>query len=135
MTSTERQLPLLAAGDGAEDIEAFKEAFGIREQPIDTALRRLHAWSLAALGAPGALGCVNMIRVDDVLYTWDAHPRRLQNGALQGRVYAKRRGQLDQDIGGFKIDARGRVVQLPAPLREVLPVGLEAAAGAEEAQP
>ena len=132
MNADRKQLPLLDAGDGVEDgqtLEQLKEAFGIRALPIDTALRRLHSWALVAIG-----GSINMVKVAGVLYTWDAHPRRLQNGAVQGRIYAQRRGELPRDIGGFKIDARGRVVQLPAVLREVLPGGLEAAAGDEEGQ-
>lgn len=48
-------------------------------------------------------------------------PRRLQNGALQGRVYAQRPGAMATDIGGFKIDARGRVLQIPRELAGVLP--------------
>lgn len=86
-----------------------------------TAERRLETWTEACTG-----GATNVITVEGVSYSWDAHPRRLQNGALQGRVYAQPRGELARDIGGFKIDAHGRVAQLPEVLRRALPGGLEA---------
>lgn len=89
-------------------------------KPIDAA-RRLEAWASACTN-----GSVNVITVGDVSYSWDARPRRLQNGALQGRIYAQERGELARDIGGYKIDARGRVVHLPQVLRQVLPGGAEA---------
>lgn len=103
--------------------------FGIRrDAPIDTALKRLHSWALAAIA-----GSINVVRVDDVLYSWDPRPRRLKNGALQGRVYAQGRGELTRDLGGFKIDADGRVVHIPRELAGVLP-GTENAIP-EEQQP
>lgn len=74
-----------------------------------------------------------MITVDGVSYSWDARPRRLQNGALQGRVYAQPRGQLGGDIGGYKIAADGSVVKIPSAMRSVLP-GAAAAASDDEAE-
>jgi hypothetical protein len=62
-----------------------------------------------------------VITVAGVTYSWDARPRRLQNGALQGRVYAQARGENARDVGGFKIDAHGHVIHLPAVLAGVLP--------------
>lgn len=103
-------------------LSTFKQAFGLVDAPIDTAHRRLHSWALAATAG------TNMLRIGDTLYSWDARPRAQKNGALIGRVHAKRREQLTRDIGGYKIDAAGQVLQLPAALRGVLP----GAEGAEE---
>lgn len=92
-------------------------------KPMD-ADRRLESWALACAG-----GATNVITVDGVSYNWDTRPRRLQNGSLQGRIYAQRRGELCRDIGGFKIDARGRVLQLSEVLRQMLPGGADAQNG------
>jgi hypothetical protein len=89
-------------------------------RPI-TADRRLQLWAETCTN-----GSVNVITAAGVVYSWDAHPRRLQNGALQGRVYAQPAGEMPRDVGGFKIDARGRVINLPEVLRSMLPGGLEA---------
>lgn len=94
--------------------------------PIDTAEQRLASWSTVAQG-----GAVNMLRVDGVLWSWDAHPRRQKNGALIGRCYAQRRGESPRDLGAYKIGADGRVLQLVDGLRGVLPGGLEAQASAD----
>lgn len=104
----------------------LREAFGIREQPIDTPLKRLHSWALVCAG-----GAINVVRLADASYSWDMRPRAQKNGAVLGRCYVQRRGQLPRDIGGYKIDAGGRVVQLPADLRAVLPGGLEAEISAD----
>lgn len=128
---TSRQLPMLDNSELEDELtlEQHKAAFGLEDKPIDTALRRLHSWALVAIG-----GSVNLVRVDDVTYWWEAHPRALKNGALQGRVFAQRAGEAPRDIGGFKIDAGGRVLQVPAPLAHVLP-GAEHAAEEPEAAP
>lgn len=119
-----KHLPMLDSCelDDGLTLEQHKAAFGLEDKPIDTALRRLHSWALVAIG-----GSVNLVRVDGVTYTWEARPRTLKNGALQGRVFAQRAGDAPRDIGGFKIDAGGRVLQIPAPLARVLP-GAELAA-------
>lgn len=83
--------------------------------PIDTAEKRLQAWAAVCASA------INVLTVGDVCYTWDAHPRRLKNGALEGRVYAQHRGEAPRDIGGYKIGADGAVLKLPAALTGVLP--------------
>lgn len=68
-------------------------------------------------------GADNLFRHNGSLYGFDAHPRPLQNGALQGRVYRQDPGQLMQDIGGFKINADGSIAALPQELHGVLPDG------------
>jgi hypothetical protein len=93
------------------------------DAPIDTAEKRLQAWAGVCVG-----GSINLARAGDALYTWDAHPRRLKNGALEGRVYAQRRGEVFRDAGGFKIAGDGTVAKVPAALRAVLPGALEASA-------
>ncbi len=102
-------------GDAGEDLEQLR-ANRAAAAEIRTAAQRLEAWAAA-----GSSGAVNVITVDGVSYSWDAHPRKLQNGALQGRVYAQRRGETPRDIGGFKIDAHGRVINIPGELAGVLP--------------
>ncbi|HEX5077696.1 MAG TPA: hypothetical protein VFV80_01015 [Geminicoccaceae bacterium] len=113
-----KDLPLLDSCELEDDrpLAERRAAFGIEDKPIDTALRRLHSWALVAIG-----GSVNVVRVDGVTYIWEAQPRALKNGALQGRVYAQAAGESPRDVGGFKIDAGGRVLQIPAPLAGVLP--------------
>ena len=111
------------------DIEAHPRAFGITPKMIDSAERRLQAWAEACPSA------ANVYSVDDVSYSWDAHPRRLHNGALQGRVYAQPRGGIPRDIGGYKIAGDGTVLKIPAALRAVLPGATGAAASDDEAQP
>lgn len=125
MTARDLQLEELNAG---ESLSEMKAAFGIVDVPIDTALRRLHSWALAATAGS------NMLRVDDVLYSWDMRPRPLKNGALEGRVYAQRRGGGTRDIGGFKIDAGGAVLKIPAALAGKLPGSADAEASTDEAQ-
>jgi hypothetical protein len=113
---------LVDVGDAAEDLARIR-ADRAAAAEIRTAEQRLDAWAIAAC-SEGAGGS-NVITVDAITYSWDARPRRLQNGALQGRVYAQARGETPRDIGGFKIDGRGRVVHLPRELAGVLP-GAEA---------
>lgn len=116
-------LPLRLPGWGTEQptpesptLAQLREAFGIQDKPIDTALRRLHTWALVSIA-----GAINLVKVDGVIYSWDARPRRLKNGALEGRVYAQRRGEAPRDIGGFKIGADGHVLKIPPELAAVLP--------------
>lgn len=99
-------------------------AFGIdSSQVIDTALKRLHSWVLIAEG-----GSANVVTIGDTNWSWTAQPRLQKNGAAIGRVYSHRKGELVRDEGGYKIGADGRVLQLPAALRAVLPGGLDALA-------
>ena len=84
-------------------------------RPMD-ASERLRSWASVCSG-----GATNVLTLSGVCYSWDTSPRKLQNGSLQGRVYAQLSGELTRDIGGFKIDARGRVLELPEALRAVLP--------------
>lgn len=96
--------------------------FGLKRGVIDSPKARLESWAMV-----GSSGCTNGLQLDGVFYSWDAHPRQLANGAVQGRVYAKRRGALGRDIGGFKIGADGTVLKIPRELAGVLP-------GAERAE-
>lgn len=86
---------------------------------MSRALATLEAWKLhsMSIGAGGS----NCFRHNGVSYAFDAHPRALANGALQGRIYRQERGAHPQDLGGFKIDDHGDVVALPEELRGVLP--------------
>jgi hypothetical protein len=102
-------------GDAAEDLARIRAERAAAAE-IRTAGQRLEAWAHACSN-----GSSNVLTVAGVCYSWDAHPRKLQNGALQGRVYAQPRGESPRDIGGFKIDARGRVLQVPRELAGVLP--------------
>ena len=117
MSARELSINAVELGDAAEDLAALRAARAIATE-IRSAGQRLEAWAAA-----GSSGATNVITVAGVSYSWDAHPRRLQNGSVQGRVYAQPRGQLARDIGGFKIDARGHVVHLPRELAGVLPGG------------
>lgn len=56
------------------------------------------------------LGATNMVTLDGTSWSWTANPDRLQNGALRGRVYSHRKGELMRDVGAFKIAADGSVV-------------------------
>ena len=94
--------------------------------PIDTPARRLQTWAEICKG-----GATNVVKVEGVSWSWTTQPRLQKNGAAMGRVYAQRRGELTRDVGGYKIDAGGRVLQLPAALRAVLPGGLEAEASVD----
>jgi hypothetical protein len=111
--------------DAAAAIAEIRQAFGLEPPAIDSPTRRLEAWSTVCRG-----GAANLVEVDGVTWSWSMDPRRQKNGAAIGRVYAQRRGALPQDVGAYKIDAGGRVLQLPAELRQVLPGGLEAEASA-----
>ncbi len=102
--------------DDEPTLAQFARDLGIDPStPIDTAACRMHIWSLAATSG------ANVLRAGDVLYSWDSRPRRQQNGALIGRVYAQRRGESPRDIGGYKIEPDGRVSRCPAELAGVLP--------------
>lgn len=114
------------SNDLVNSLEDDRRTFGIGPKPIDTAARRLEAWAQAC-----AAGATNVITVDGVSYSWDTHPRQLQNGALQGRVYAQPRGAISHDIGGYKIAAGGTVLKVPAALRSTLP-GAAAASSSED---
>lgn len=110
-------------------VQDIQRLFDTLPKPIDSADRRLQAWSDAA-----AIGS-NMARVDGVLYSWDTKPRRQKNGAVIGRVYAQNPGGITHDVGAYKIAAGGEVLQVPAALRAVLPgaEGAEASADADQA--
>jgi len=112
-------LPLLDACELEDDAPAAAAIAA----PIDTAQKRLQAWASVCVG-----GSVNLVRAGEALYTWDPNPRRLKNGALEGRVYAQRRGEVFRDAGGFKIAGDGAVAKVPAALRSILPGAADAAA-------
>lgn len=97
--------------------------------PIDSVQRRLQAWAEICRG-----GAMNLITIDSVSWSWSTEPRIQKNGAAIGRVYRQRRGGLSVDVGSYKIDAKGKVLQLPAELRAVLPGGLEAEASIDAEQ-
>lgn len=80
----------------------------------------LAAWKDYSIGHSRS-GCDNTFPHNGVLYSFDANPRALQNGALQGRVYRQDPGQPPHDIGGFKINGDGTVAALPDELHGVLP--------------
>jgi len=117
MNAPELQLEI---SDGLT-VEDMRRIFDTLPKPIDSADRRLEAWAHACPSAS------NVIRVDDVSYSWDTKPRRQKNGAVIGRVYAQGRGEITRDIGAYKIDAGGAVLWIPAALRGILP-GTEGAA-------
>lgn len=71
----------------------------------------------ATLGHGGAM---NMVRIGAASYAWDANPRAQKNGALVGRCYVQQPGEPFRDIGGYKIAPAGEVVEVPAPLLEIL---------------
>lgn len=125
MSRRELQLDAIEISDGLT-IADMKRIFCLEAPAIDTAARRLQAY---ATSTPGAS---NMLRLGDVLWSWDTRPRRQQNGALIGRVYSKRRGEATRDAGRYKIDAGGHVLQLPAELRNALPGGNTAAIDTED---
>lgn len=104
-------LPLLDSCELEDDTPAADAITA----PIDTAEKRLQAWASVCRSG------INVLTVDGVCYTWDAHPRRLKNGALEGRVYAQHRGEPPRELGGYKIGADGAVLKLPAALAGVLP--------------
>jgi hypothetical protein len=116
----------LIDGDAGGSLAELKESFGIVDKPIDTPIRRLHTWALVAIG-----GSINMVRVGEVIYSWDTKPRLQKNGAVIGRVHAQRRGEGTRDIGSYKIDAAGQVVHLPEALRAILPGGATASTANE----
>ena len=97
-------------------VEDMKRIFGLQRPPIDTAERRLEAWERFAGGC-------NVVRVDGVLYSWDTRPRVQKNKAVIGRIHAQSDGESPHDIGSYKLDSRGTVLWLPAPLHAVLPGG------------
>lgn len=104
-------LPLLDSCELEDAVPAAAPA-----TTIDTAEKRLQSWAYTCKN-----GSTNVLSVDGVVYSWDAHPRLLKNGALEGRVYAQHRGEAPRDIGGYKIGADGAVLKLPAALTGVLP--------------
>lgn len=107
--------------DAADDLAAFRAEIGhAAAAPIDSPARRLEAWSTACLSAQ------NVLSVDGITWSWDTRPRLQKNGAAIGRVYLQAPGQFPRDVGAYKIGADGRVLELPAELRAVLPGGLEA---------
>lgn len=89
----------------------------------------LEAWKTFAR-ANSRSGADNVFAANGHSYSFDARPRALANGALQGRFYRQDRGETVHDIGGFKIDASGAVAAIPDELLGVLPV-----AAAEAADP
>lgn len=89
-----------------------REHFGLdgsRGPKLDPIHARLASWATG--------GCDNTRRVGEVLYSWTAHPRLQHNGSGLGRVYAKERGESPVDIGGYKLDAAGNVLEFPAVAR------------------
>lgn len=94
----------------------------------------LNAWKAYAQEHSTA-GADNVFTHDGVSYSFDAKPRKLANGALQGRCYAQRRGQAPVDIGGFKIAADGSVVSLPLPRLSTMPSAAAMAAHANDCPP
>ncbi len=77
------------------------------------------AWLFTCASCGGAS---NGIRGNDgTWYYIDTAPRRLQNGAIVGRVHVQRRGETMADIGGFKIAPDGQVVQVPQEVATLLP--------------
>lgn len=102
--------------DDEPTLAQFARELGIQpNKPIDTAACRMHSWALAATSG------ANLVRIGDVSYIWDTRPRRQQNGALLGRIYAQRQGEAPRDIGGYKIEPDGHVSRCPAELAGVLP--------------
>lgn len=112
-----------------DDILITPEHFGQRAPAIDSPARRLESWSLACTG-----GAMNTLTLAGVSWSWSTQPRMQKNGAAIGRVHAQRRGEFPRDVGSYKIAADGRVLQLPADLRAVLPGGLEAEASVDAEQ-
>ena len=93
---------------------------------IDSPARRLQAWADVCTG-----GAMNVLELDGVRWSWTRDPRLQRNGAALGRVYAIRRGENARGMGGYKIDADGRVLKLPAALRAALPGGMDAEASTD----
>lgn len=91
-----------------------------------TAARTFEAWKLFSAGH-GIAGGSNCFTHAGASYSFDAHPRELGNGAIQGRIYRQAHGENAVDIGWFKIDAHGDVVAIPDELRDVLPMRAPAA--------
>lgn len=83
--------------------------------------------TLAALAdiARASTGSENCIRQGEYLWSFDAHPRELANGALMGRVQRQRRGESSQDVGGYKIDAAGVLVEAPDGFLGLIPPKVE----------
>ncbi len=105
--------------------------FAVEPARINSPARRLEAWAEVC-----KWGATNYLRVDGIGYSWSTLPRLQKNGAALGRVHEWRPGQPPRDIGGYKIDGHGHVLELPAPLRAVLPGAEGAQASApEEAGP
>jgi len=86
------------------------------------AIATLNAWKDFAR-ANNRAGGDNVFVHNGAAYSFDARPRKLENGALQGHIYRQFMGQPPADIGGFKINADGDVVSLPQELHHVLPMG------------
>lgn len=64
----------------------------------------------------------NVFRVGSTLYSFDAQPRELQNGALQGRFWAQAAGESPRDLGAYKISGDGSIAFVPDELVDVLPI-------------
>lgn len=108
--------------DTRAEIAAMRLAFGLGYGPkVDAIRARMDSWANG--------GAENTRRVGSLLYSWTTNPRVQQNGAVIGRLYAQRRGELDRDIGSFKIDRDGNVLAFPGAARADFP-GVE---GAKEA--
>lgn len=85
-------------------------------------MNALTTWAAWLATCADSGGAMNGIRgTDGTWYYLDATPRQLQNGAIVGRVHAKRRGEGMADIGAFKITSDGQVVQIPAEVAALLP--------------
>lgn len=91
---------------------------------IATVQQRLETWRRVAIA-----GSDNLIDVAGVLYCWDVRPRIQKNGSAIGRIHMQRRGEVFRDAGAYKIDAGGRVLQIPAELAGVLPGAEDAGSG------
>lgn len=78
------------------------------------------AATLKHWGTLNRLGAMNLLNVGPATYAWDTAPREQKNGAVIGRVYVQRPGEVFRDIGHYKIAADGSVVEVPEVLREFL---------------
>jgi hypothetical protein len=114
------------SNDTAAAIAETRAQFGSGPKPIDSVERRLQAWAEICRG-----GAMNLVNVDGVGWSWSTAPRIQKNGSAIGRVYRQRKGGLCVDAGSYKIDAKGKVLQLPAELRAVLPGGESAEISAD----
>lgn len=107
------------------DVAEAREAFGLTRGPtLDPIHARLASWATG--------GFDNTRRVGDVLYSWTAHPRLQQNGAGLGRVYSKKRGESPVDIGGYKLDAGGNILEFPDAARADFGVEIEFNQGSQK---